>query len=762
MVMDYLKRVVRAVAGARVDTKSLTEPQSSKVMNLHREWASHPARGLTPSKLNALLDAAEQGDVLAQFELFEDMEERDGHIASEFGKRRRALLGLDWDVVPPPNATAAEKQSAARVKEVIESLTFETLLYDVTDGIGKGFACLEIEWARTDGIWAPAHVDHRPQTWFTLHRGELREEIRLRDNSGEGAQLQQFGWICHAHKAKSGYLARSSLFRSLVWPYLFKNYSVGDLAEFLEIYGIPLRIGKYPAAATEKDKRTLLTALASIGHNAAGIIPDGMVLDFHDAATGDPDAFMAMIDWCERTQSKLILGGTLTSQADRGSNTNALGNVHNEVRHDIRDSDARQLEATLTRDLVLPIALLNGWASSPTRAPRFKLQTQEPEDITVLAEALPALVKLGMRVPRQWAQEKVGIPEPEGDEDVLSTGEDTADDEGDDPAPARKPPQLRAVASAELPAADAVEQAAELLEMRLDGVLGRWVDILQEQLAAAETLEQFSHSLESAGPALQVDVLTRELAQAMTATWLAGRGSIADLVADELVSRAAASAQVGAGIIQRGWLPAAEYFLQKLNIPTARWTDLWQGQHARAFTVAGAMRDDLLADLRAAVQDAVANGTSFATFQARFEEIVARHGWTGWTGEGSEAGRAWRARVIYKTNMITAHAAGRYRQMTDPDTLAHMPYWQYRHNSLENPREEHQAWHGMVLRWDDPWWSTHYPPNGWGCRCDVRPISERMLRKMGKTGPDKAPGPGKGDPPPEWAYHVGEAWGRGD
>ncbi|MCC6594271.1 MAG: hypothetical protein IT479_13490 [Xanthomonadales bacterium] len=248
----------------------------------------------------------------------------------------------------------------------------------------------------------------------------------------------------------------------------------------------------------------------------------------------------------------------------------------------------------------------------------------------------------------------------------------------------------------------------------------------------------------------------------MAVAWLAGRASIADIVAaDATEPRAAASTQAGAGIIQRGWSPAAEYFMQKVNLPTQRWDDIWQGEHARAFVVAGAMREDLLTELRGAVESAIVEGTSFEVFQERFEEIVGRLGWTGWTGEGTAAGRAWRARVIYKTNLLTAHAAGRYRQMTDPDTLAHMPYWQYRHNTLENPREVHQAWNGLVLRWDDPWWKIHYPPNGWGCRCDVRPVSERMLRKMGKDGPDAAPAPIDGDPPPEWAYNVGEAaWGK--
>ncbi|MBN0735386.1 DUF935 family protein, partial [Pseudomonas aeruginosa] len=88
---------------------------------------------------------------------------------------------------------------------------------------------------------------------------------------------------------------------------------------------------------------TLLRALAALGHNAAGIIPLGMELDFLNAAQGDPAAFQLMIEWCERTQSKAILGGTLTSQADGKTSTNALGNVHNEVRKDLRDADAKLL-----------------------------------------------------------------------------------------------------------------------------------------------------------------------------------------------------------------------------------------------------------------------------------------------------------------------------------------------------------------------------------------------------------------------------------
>ena len=127
-----------------------------------------------------------------------------------------------------------------------------------------------------------------------------------------------------------------------------------------------------------------------------------------------------MIEWCERTQSKAILGGTLTSQADGASSTNALGNVHNEVRHDLLEADARQLAATLTRDLVYPVIALNqGGIDSLRRCPRFVFDTREPDDLKVYAETIPGLVDAGLAVPVSYVRDKLKIPEPRDDEPVL-------------------------------------------------------------------------------------------------------------------------------------------------------------------------------------------------------------------------------------------------------------------------------------------------------------------------------------------------------
>lgn len=518
--------------GRPITTADLAEPQTAQLQWLQHEFQGHPSRGLTPSKLAGIMDGAERGDVVAQFDLYDDMEEKDAHIASEMGKRRRAITLLDWDIVPPSSPYASEKRAAKQLKEwVAEIPDLDGVLYDLTDAIGKGFVCLEIEWELRDGVWLPKTITHRPQSWFVFHRG-YREEIRLRHGGSDGTPLQPAGWITHVHKAKSGWLARAGLFRALAWPYLFKNYSVADLAEFLEIYGIPLRVGKYPPGASDTEKRTLLNALATLGHKAAGIIPEGMMIDFQEATKGDPDAYQLMIDWCERSQSKAILGGTLTSQADGKTSTNALGTIHDEVRKDLRDSDVKQVAATLTRDLLGVMAVLNGLApNGPRRAPRWQFNIEEPEDLKTYSESLPPLVAMGMRIPRQWAQEKLGIPEPEADdEDLLgtpaaSTLEITRETPPVTAAARAHTHALAACVHADAPP-DYLDVLAERMASTAGGAVDGWITRIRHEWDQATDYDDLLGRLSMLLTELPLDELGDALAQGFSTAALAGQSDV--------------------------------------------------------------------------------------------------------------------------------------------------------------------------------------------------------------------------------------------
>ncbi|HGC2333119.1 TPA: DUF935 family protein, partial [Escherichia coli] len=127
----------------------------------------------------------------------------------------------------------------------------------------------------------------------------------------------------------------------------------------------------------DEDRDNILEALVNLGHEAVAALPQGNEIEFKEAASGGPEAFMSMVEWAERTTSKVILGSTLTSQADGKTSTNALGNVHNEVRHDILTADARQLSGMFS-SLIQMMASLNGWQDIPSRRlPRLVFDVQQ-------------------------------------------------------------------------------------------------------------------------------------------------------------------------------------------------------------------------------------------------------------------------------------------------------------------------------------------------------------------------------------------------
>ncbi|MCP9320114.1 hypothetical protein KBX73_10090 [Acetobacter persici] len=214
---------------------------------------------------------------------------------------------------------------------------------------------------------------------------------------------------------------------------------------------------------------------------------------------------------------------------------------------------------------------------------------------------------------------------------------------------------------------------------------------------------------------------------------------------------------------------ALEFFRQKQNVPTAHWDDLWHEAHSRGFMVAGAASDALLGDFRKAVDQAIKGDLTVKDFRKEFDTIVAKHGWS------YNGGPAWRSNLIYTVNTSMAHAAGRYARQTTPEAMEMFPYWEYVHNTCAHPRPQHVAWGGTILPANDPWFATHYPPNGWLCHCSVRMLSASMMRRRGLTvserpllnaRPWRNPRTGEVIYVPEgidpgFAYNPGQAWQQG-
>ena len=191
---------------------------------------------------------------------------------------------------------------------------------------------------------------------------------------------------------------------------------------------------------------------------------------------------------------------------------------------------------------------------------------------------------------------------------------------------------------------------------------------------------------------------------------------------------------------------AIRHFRAKGYHTAFSWLDTDAAAHLRSFTVAKAMPQDILTDIRQAVDAAIAAGESFSKFRHRLQETLVKKGWWGQqilrdplTGKDRlvQLGSVRRLRTIFETNLRTAYARGRWERIERLQDR--MPYLRYVAVQDARTRPEHAAWHGVVLPVDDPWWSTHYPPNGWGCRCTVMQLDDDDLQRYGYRLTDGTP-----------------------
>ncbi len=381
------------------------------------KYSEYPSNGLTPVKLAEIFKEADAGDVLRQMELFEEMEEKDPHLFSQLQTRKNAVTGLDFEIIPFSD-DPRDKEIADFIEEQINGIeSLEDVETDLLDAIGKGFAVSEIMWGYDEGHVVVREIKSRHQKRFFWDSLDDSFKVRTKD-APEGILLPTNKFIVHRYKARSGHTSRAGILRVVAWMYLFKNYDLKDWVSFAEVYGLPLRLGKYAPGASEADKVALMQALIQIGADAAGIIPDGTSIDFITTEkTSSSDLYERLARYCDEQISKAILGQTLTS--DSGGGSYAQSKTHNDVRHDLTVADCKSLASTLRRDLIRPLCIFN--FGEDKRVPHIRFDCEESEDLTQTATIIGTLVnEVGLRVPTSFIYKKFSIPEPEADEEVAA------------------------------------------------------------------------------------------------------------------------------------------------------------------------------------------------------------------------------------------------------------------------------------------------------------------------------------------------------
>jgi len=417
------RRVINAVSRGRQDQQ---QPSPGRLVMPRAEDSvrDYPSIGLTPSKLGAILREADDGSLESAMHLFEQMEEKDAHLYSVAQTRRLTLTGLDWQITSAADVREGTErgladEAASYVRETLARVeTFEDGLQHLSLALGRNIAVAELVWEA--GAGGLALVDIAPVDFTRIVFDELdRPRILTQGEPEEGIEASPGKFVIHTPHSRSGHAQRGGLLRVTAMVYLAKQLALKDWMVFAEVFGMPVRIARYDPSASPEEKRELLSMLESLGSQAAGIFSravDLQVIEANRGTIGPP--YERLIDFLNREMSKAWLGQTLTTETTGAAGTLAASAVHDQVRQDLRTDDIRKEGLTVRRDILGPLTRFRFGADAPV--PYFSRKPGRARDVGEVTGILDqAINRLGIRVPRRWAHESLGIPEAGEGEAIL-------------------------------------------------------------------------------------------------------------------------------------------------------------------------------------------------------------------------------------------------------------------------------------------------------------------------------------------------------
>lgn len=416
---------------------------AARAMNPAEQWWSAiPADGAERSAASLLsVEAAagrHQGTV---YELFAEMLEKDGHLYSVLQTRTNGLLGLRR-AIHPANGTDAARAAAAKVEALLAAIpNLDGLLRALLDALAKGFAAVELLWgyAPDGSLTVVDWIAHRQEFFafddaarllllappFRPAPADPGAPAELPPIVAAGRSILPAAAAIAAPDRKFlamrfGADARNRYGRGLCqhayWYYWFKKNNLKYWAIANERFGAPTAIATVPSAMPAEERRRILDILQTLQADNSAVVPESIGLSLLESARSSGASFRELADWCNDEISKIVLGATLTSGEGRRSGSLALGSIHQLVRQDYLEADARLLEETLNATLLRWLAELNAPGAPP---PHLRIDTEPPADLNAQADVDRQLLALGVPLPLRYFHERYGRPEPAPGEERL-------------------------------------------------------------------------------------------------------------------------------------------------------------------------------------------------------------------------------------------------------------------------------------------------------------------------------------------------------
>ena len=654
-----------------------------------------------------------------------DQVDQDSHASSVLQTRYLAIAGREFEVNPGTD-DARGQDIAEFVQEALGRFNFTQAVQELMQAVLYGYFVGEVMWANVNGQWLPKKIIGKHPRRFVFTDGR---ELRLLSpaNMMDGEPVPDRKFLVFSYGASDSPYGRG-LGQKLWWSVWFKKHGIKFWMIFLEKFGAPTPVGKYPANADKTAKDKLLAAIDSIQNETGVIIPEGMTLEFLEAKRGGDVSYETMCQYMDRQMSKAVLGQTASTEGTPGK----LGNEDSQeqVRQDIIKADADLLAECLNETLIRWIVDFN--FAGVTDYPSLWFRTEPEQDLKSLADRDKILaVDIGVDIDDDYWRETYNLPRPE--ERKTSSGalyeyhfkygavtiNEVRARLGLEPVPGGdeliKPESMqgvldeaRKIASPKEFAEASAEASAESFQQDLDAkadarikeaanFYDTWLGQITGFVLGAGSLQNAAANITS----LYTSMDSLPVAQA-----LAGALTEADALGVE-------SVESEAEFVEAQWGPGK---------PFEEARDFFK---AKAFTIAGVSKADLLAEVKDELDKAMEAGSTLADFQKAMPGIFERHGY--------KALKPHRIETIFRTNMQTSYQAARYRQLTTPAMLAARPYWRYVAIKDASSRPSHAAMHGKIFPYHHPFWLTWYPPNGFNCRCTVVSVSLREIERNGWT-----------------------------
>lgn len=352
---------------------------------------------LSSGRIRRTTDDANSGAVMEQAWFYNEILEKEPVAAAHLQTRIMAVLACDWRIQCKDPLVAAE------VEEILGRAGIHSLLHHLLHALAFGYSGAAILWGEGGGTIHSFQKIH-PANWNFDPAGTPA----LLAANGKICPLTDFHpaqFILHYHISHTALPQRGGLLRPLLWLYFFKHYAMKDRARYLEKFGIPFLIARIRQDDFDNEniRSSILASLSKVGSDGCGVITEGSELQTLSGHGGNCSEYQSWLEYIDRLFALVILGQTASSGNASGF---SRGQIQENVRHDILESDCRALEESVNRQIIQPLEQYRYGSSGQVQ---FRLDYSMPENLKEKAEIVHSLASGGYHARREWVERVFGI-----------------------------------------------------------------------------------------------------------------------------------------------------------------------------------------------------------------------------------------------------------------------------------------------------------------------------------------------------------------